>query len=160
MRQRSSTTIFSGRINRAIVKALYRPASFFRGFLFPFFETKNPILKQAEIIASVLAKRSFPNTHGAAAIFHCCGLQYSGILNVILKALVDKKFMLPKIAVDKLCEWFVKFDMRENIKKPLPLLWYQTLAGFVKHYGGRINSPFIPRTKTGFESPRQVEIST
>ena len=99
-------------------------------------ETKETILKQAEIIASMIAKRSFPNTHGAAALFYCCDCQYSGVMNIILKALIDKKFCLPKTAIDKLYEFFVNFDKRLNIKKPLPLLWYQTLASYVKNYGG------------------------
>lgn len=142
-----------------MVKALYRPASFFRGFLFPLFNSPNLILKQAEIIGSLLSKRSFPNTHGAAAIFHCCGVEYSGILNIIFKALIEKKFCLPKVIIDKIFEWFVNFDKRPNIKKPLPVLWYQTFASFVKHYGRLFNSSFGRKPKKRTQKDCEVDIS-
>jgi essential nuclear protein 1 len=136
----------------AIAKALYRPASFFRGFIFPFLETKQPILRQAEIIASVLARRSFPNTHGAAAIFQCCATGYSAIQNLILKALVDKKFSLPQVIIDRLTHWFLSFqDLGQATA--MPLLWFQTLASFVKHYGRELSSLLGRRSETETASP-------
>ena len=137
-------------------KAIYRPASFFKGFIFPFLETKDPILKQAEIIGSMIAKRSFPNTHGAAALFYCCDSIYSGIMNIIFKTLIDKKFCLPKTVIDKIFEFFVNFDKRPNIKKPLPLLWYQTLASFVKNYGGLVKRTFESEPETRTSNSRKI----
>lgn len=126
---------------RAIVKALYRPASFFRGFLFPFLETKNAILKQAEIISSALSRTSFSGAHAAAAIYHCCGIEYSGILNVVLKCLIEKKFGLPKVIIDRVSEWFVQFR-KDGEMKTVPLIWYQMLTSFVKQYSGSVIRAF------------------
>lgn len=100
-------------------------------------EGKIELLKQAEIVASILARRSFPNTHGATAIHHCCSVPFSGAQNIILKALIDKKFSLPQVVVNRLSEWFLSFNNRAS-KDPLPLLWFQTFASFAKTYGSSL----------------------
>lgn len=114
---------------------MYRPASFFRGFVFPFLENPKTSARQAEIIASILSRQSFPNTHGAAAIFQCCGVPHSGVQNILLKALIEKKFSTPQVVIDRVTEWFLSFD-RPEVQSPMPLIWYQTLASFVRIYGG------------------------
>jgi essential nuclear protein 1 len=122
---------------RALQKGLYRPASWFRGVLMTFFNTPEVTIKHAQILAAVLMKTSIPNAHAAAVFYKCCELNYSGPQNVIMKTLIDKKFGLPAIVISRLVEWFGSFE--GQVGQPMPVLWYQTLLGFVKVYGSKLN---------------------
>ena len=116
---------------RALQKGLYRPASWFRGILFTFAEENNTTLKQAQIIASVIMKTSIPNSHASTAIYWLTDRQYNGPNNIIIKIMIEKKFSLPKVVIDKLSKWFLGFKEYKGI---LPVLWYQTLLSFSKLY--------------------------
>ena len=80
----------------ALKRALYKPGAFFKGIVFPLLEVSSPIpatrpilslmrffqsgctLKEAAIVASVLAKVKVPLVHSAAAIIHLANMDYSG----------------------------------------------------------------------------------
>ena len=125
---------------RSLQKGLYRPASWFRGVLMTFFSTPEITIKQAQILAAVLMKTSIPNAHAAAVFYKCCELEYSGPQNVIMKTMIDKKFGLPAIVINRLVDWFCSFGKQSE--EPMPVLWYWTLISFVKIYGGGINRSF------------------
>jgi len=124
---------------RALQKGLYRPASWFRGILMPFFNTPDITIKHAQILAAVLMKTSVPNAHAAAVFYKCCDMPYSGPQNVIMKIMIEKKFGLPAIVIQRLVNWFCSFENQSS--QVMPVLWYQTLHSFVKIYGRLLISP-------------------
>lgn len=125
---------------RALQKGLYRPASWFRGILFSFAEKNDNTLKQSQIIASVIMKTSIPNSHASTAIYWMTDKQYNGPNNIIIKILIEKKFSLPKVVIDKISNWFLTFKEFKNI---LPVLWYQTLLSFCKLYRKHLDNNTI-----------------
>lgn len=115
----------------SLKKALYRPAAFFKGFLLPLCEEGDCTLKEAVIIASVIAKVSIPPLHSAACILKICQMPYAGANSVFLRTLIDKKYSLPFRVIDAICAHFVSFktDTRKMV-----VLWHQALLIFVQRY--------------------------
>lgn len=79
----------------ALKKALYKPGAFFKGFVFPLLDVRfeflmetsllaNPsvkqacTLKEAAIIASVLARVKVPVLHASAALLQIAEMDYTG----------------------------------------------------------------------------------
>lgn len=146
----------------AIKKALYKPAAFFKGFLFPLVN-EGCTLREANIISSVLVRVSIPVLHSAAALLRLCEIaaeqstnvntESAGACNIFIKALLEKKYALPYRAVDGLVFHFLRFrnskppsdgDMamsgvKNDAKKldkddKLPVLWHQSLLVFAQRY--------------------------
>lgn len=61
----------------ALKKGLYKPASFFKGILFPLCKG-NCTLKEAAIVGSVLARVHVPVLHSAAALLRLANMDYTG----------------------------------------------------------------------------------
>ncbi|PVU92465.1 hypothetical protein BB561_003822 [Smittium simulii] len=125
----------------ALKKALYKPAAFFKGILFPLVESGNCTLREAVIISSVLAKVSVPVLHSAAALMHLATIDYSGPTALFIRVLLDKKYALPYRVIDALVFHFVGFANPANINNnylnengELPVLWHQSLLVFVQRY--------------------------
>ena len=133
----------------ALKKGLFRPAIWFRGILFPFMRGEfqltdrlgnrpNPnmpgkgTIKQAQILASVIMKKSIPNLHASAAILKSLQFQYNGPVGVIIKIFIDKKFALPLSVINALAQYFPKFAGQTEQK--MPVLWFQTILSFAKSY--------------------------
>lgn len=81
----------------ALKKALYKPAAWFKGFLFPLVESGTCTLREAHIISAVLARVSIPVLHSGAAIKGLCdiaalessaGTEGGGATNVFIKTLL------------------------------------------------------------------------
>ena len=126
---------------RSLQKGLYRPASWFRGIFSVFLSHPEATIKQAQILAAVLMKTSFPSEHACAVIQRCIQSPFTGPLNVILKILIEKKFALPRKVISSLVDWFVSFQNNPNVKV-MPVLWYEFLKSFLKLYGGKFSRPF------------------
>ena len=86
----------------ALMKSLYKPACFFKGFLFPLLEDGTCTIREADIISSILAKKSVPVLHSAAALLRLCDIaaeQFStskedgggGATNIFIRTLLQKK---------------------------------------------------------------------
>ena len=122
---------------QAIKKSLFKPAAFFKGVLLPLCESGTCTLREATIVASVLAKISIPMLHSAAAILKISEMDYNGASSIFLRTLLDKKYALPYRVVDAVVFHFCRFtrDQRE-----LPVLWHQALLTFVQRYKGDISS--------------------
>ncbi|KAI9687912.1 MAG: snoRNA-binding rRNA-processing protein [Bathelium mastoideum] len=137
----------------ALRKALYKPAAFFKGFLFPLLGSGSCTLREAHIISSVLARVSIPVLHSAAALSRCCEiaanqmvgsgketLEAGGATNTVIRVLLEKKYALPYKVVDNLVFHFLRFravNMEEgdgNEKGQLPVIWHQTLLAFAQRY--------------------------
>ncbi|SCV67526.1 BQ2448_5137 [Microbotryum intermedium] len=102
----------------ALKKAIYKPAAFFKGILFPLCESQTCTLREAAILGSVLTRVSVPVLH-------------SGPNSVFIRVLLDKKYALPYKVVDALVFHFIRFkrDPRE-----MPVLWHQSFLVFVQRY--------------------------
>ncbi|KAJ3859659.1 MAG: Bystin-domain-containing protein [Lentinula lateritia] len=122
----------------ALKRALYKPSAFFKGILFPMLN-QGCTLREAAIMASILAKVKIPVLHASAALLHIAEMDYTGPNSLFIRVLIDKKFELPFKVVDALVFHFIRLS---NTYKPrsrhesehLPVLWHQSLLAFVQRY--------------------------
>ncbi|KAK8080666.1 hypothetical protein PG997_008484 [Apiospora hydei] len=145
----------------ALKKLLYKPASFFKGFLFPLVNS-GCTLREATIISAVLSRVSIPVLHSAAALKGLCdiaaeqasaqGTEAAGSTNVFIKTLLEKKYALPFQVLDALVFHFLRFrsqdpasvkqgdvmmdisEERAAIQHKLPVIWHQCLLAFAQRY--------------------------
>ncbi|GAA99242.1 uncharacterized protein L969DRAFT_86466 [Mixia osmundae IAM 14324] len=115
----------------AIKKALYKPAAFFKGILFPLCESGNCTLREAAIVGSVLSKVSVPVLHSGAALLKLADMEYSGPNSLFIRVLLDKKYALPYKVVDAIVFHFIRF---KHDSRQLPVLWHQSFLVFVQRY--------------------------
>merc|ERR1719335_1537992 len=107
---------------QALKKALYKPQAWLRGILLPL-AAESCTLKEAVIVSSIISKISVPTLHSAAAMMKLCQQEpWYGPTSVILSAFINKKYALPRKALDTLVLHFYSFvkDDRE-----LPVVWHQ-----------------------------------
>lgn len=149
---------------KALKKALYKPAAFFRGLLFPLVGSGTCTLREAQIIGSVLARVSIPVLHSATALYRLCEIgaeqmmhdvESAGACNIFIRTLLEKKYALPFRVVDALVFHFMRFKaMQQQIDNDvsmggyagkkgsddpkLPVLWHQCLLAFAQRYKNEI----------------------
>lgn len=143
---------------KALKKALYKPAAFFKGFLFPMVSSGTCTLREAQIVSSVLARVSIPVLHSAAAIMRLCDIaaeqtsvstEGGGATNIFIRVLLEKKYALPYKVIDNVVFHFLRFRATDPINGPdamagvtgremkdlkLPVLWHQSLLAFAQRY--------------------------
>ncbi|KAJ8698269.1 snoRNA-binding rRNA-processing protein, variant 2 [Pleurotus ostreatus] len=122
----------------ALKKALYKPSAFFKGIIFPMLDS-GCSLKEAAIVASVVAKNKVPVLHASAALMRIAEMDYTGPNSLFIRVLVDKKFQLPFKVVDALVFHFIRLSNTYKAKtrgdaEKLPVLWHQSLLAFVQRY--------------------------
>ncbi|KAL5636685.1 hypothetical protein ACGC1H_000595 [Rhizoctonia solani] len=126
----------------ALKKAVYKPAAFFKGIVFPLCET-GCTLKEAAIVASVLMKVSVPNLHSAAALLRLASMDYSGPNSLFIRILLDKKYALPYKVVDGLVFHFIRIANTHKGSRAdgdkLPVLWHQSLLVFCQRYASDLS---------------------
>ncbi|RIA88207.1 Bystin-domain-containing protein [Glomus cerebriforme] len=115
----------------ALKKALYKPAAFFKGILFPLCESGRCTLKEAAIIGSVISKVSIPMLHSSAGLLRLAEMEYSGPNSLFIRILLDKKYALPYKVVDALVSHFMRF---KNDERTMPILWHQSFLIFAQRY--------------------------
>lgn len=139
-------------------KAMYKPAAFFKGFLFPLVGSGTCTLREAHIISSVLVKVSIPVLHSAAALMRLTDIaaeqasistEGGGATNIFIRVLLEKKYALPYKVIDNLVFHFLRFRATKpengtdstpqvgeaNVKDmKLPVLWHQSLLAFAQRY--------------------------
>ncbi|KAL8278976.1 hypothetical protein RQP46_008645 [Phenoliferia psychrophenolica] len=115
----------------ALKKAIYKPAAFFKGILFPLCESGNCTLREAAIIGSVLTKVSVPVLHSGAALLKLADMDYTGPNSLFIRVLLDKKYALPYKVVDALVFHFIRFKRDPRV---MPVLWHQSFLVFVQRY--------------------------
>ncbi|CAI4230415.1 unnamed protein product [Auanema sp. JU1783] len=123
--------ILNFHLYKALCKAIYKPAAFFKGIILPLCESGTCTLREAMIFSSVLSKVSIPMFHAAAAMLKIAEMPYTGSNSVFLRALIDKKFALPYKAVDAVCNHFIRL---KNDERDMPVLWHQCLLSFCQRY--------------------------
>jgi len=118
----------------ALKRAIYKPAAFFKGIVFPMLEG-GCTLKEAAIIASVLSKVSVPVIHSSAALVRLSRMDYSGTTSLFIRVLLDKKYTLPYQVLDALVFHFIRISNTHKAKSDaLPVLWHQSLLVFCQRY--------------------------
>lgn len=139
-------------------KALYKPACFFKGFLFPLVSSGTCTLREAHIVSSVVARVSIPVLHSAAALLRMCdlaaeqsmrSLESTGAVNMFIRVFLEKKYALPYKVIDAVVFHFLRFranngeDAMMTDDGPsasaakafkLPVLWHQCLLVFAQRY--------------------------
>jgi essential nuclear protein 1 len=149
---------------KALKKALYKPAAFFRGLLFPLVGGGLCTLREAQIVGSVLAKVSIPVLHSATALYRLCEMgaeqmlsdvESAGACNIFIRTLLEKKYALPYRVIDALVFHFLRFRaLQEDVAmggagaagysrkgaavQGLPVLWHQSLLAFAQRYKNEI----------------------
>lgn len=122
----------------ALRRGLFKPAAWFRGVLFPLCEDSAVTVREAELVASIVAKvgqaqqKSIPAIHSAICILRLTGMPYTGAVNVMLLSLVRKQYALPRSVISALYDWVVRF---EAVEQKLPVLWFQTVLAVCQTYG-------------------------
>ncbi|KAL4780497.1 Bystin-domain-containing protein [Aspergillus varians] len=134
-------------------KALYKPACFFKGLLFPLVSSGTCTLREAHIVSSVIGRVSIPVLHSAAALLRMCdlaaeqsmkSLESTGAVNTFIRVFLEKKYALPYKVIDALVFHFLRFraadpaedSMVDGPSKAykLPVLWHQSLLVFAQRY--------------------------
>ena len=103
----------------SLKKSLYKPACFFKGFLFPLVGSGTCSLREAHIISAVLVRVSVPVLHSAAALLRLTelaaeqtlqqGTEAAGASNVFIRVLLEKKYALPYKVIDSLVFHFLRY---------------------------------------------------
>ncbi|GAA5982289.1 hypothetical protein JCM10908_004816 [Rhodotorula pacifica] len=115
----------------ALKKAMYKPAAFFKGLLFPLCESGTCTLREAAILGSVLTKVSVPVLHSGAALLKLAEMEYTGPNSLFIRVLLDKKYALPYKVVDALVFHFLRF---KRDQRQMPVLWHQAFLVFAQRY--------------------------
>ncbi|RDX63397.1 Bystin [Mucuna pruriens] len=116
---------------QTLKKALYKPAAFFKGILFPLCESRTCTLREAVIIGSIIEKVSIPPLHSSVALLKLSGMEYCGTTSYFIKLLLEKKYALPYRVVDAVVAHFMRFLNETRI---MPVIWHQSLLAFVQRY--------------------------
>jgi len=122
----------------ALKKSLYKPGAFFKGIIFPMLD-QGCTLKEATIVASILARTKIPVLHASAALLRIAEMDYTGPNSLFIRVLIDKKFELPYKVVDALVFHFIRLSNSYKAKtrgdsSKLPVLWHQSLLVFAQRY--------------------------
>ncbi|KAH9482459.1 hypothetical protein JR316_0004559 [Psilocybe cubensis] len=123
---------------QALKKSMYKPGAFFKGIIFPLLD-QGCTLKEATIIASILARTKVPVLHASAALLRIAEMDYTGPNSLFIRVLIDKKFELPYKVVDALVFHFIRLSNSYKAKtrgdaQKLPVLWHQSLLVFAQRY--------------------------
>ncbi|KAI0253114.1 Bystin-domain-containing protein [Lactifluus subvellereus] len=133
---RKDTRKLSPHLYEALKRALYKPAAFFKGIVFPLLDG-GCTLKEAAIVASVLAKVKVPLLHSSAALIRLAGMDYSGPTSLFIRVLLDKKHALPYKVLDALVFHFIRLA-NTNAPGALPVLWHQSLLVLCQRYAAHL----------------------
>lgn len=121
---------------RALRKALFKPAAFFKGLLLPL-ATESCTLREATILSSVMGKASVPVMHAAASIVRLCVMTpWYGTTSILLASLLNKKYSLPVRVMESLVAHFYSFTKEQTV---LPIVWHKALLVFAQRYKFDLN---------------------
>jgi essential nuclear protein 1 len=113
----------------ALKKTLFKPAAFYKGILIPMCQAGDCSLREAVIVASVIARTAIPVLHTSAAMLHIAEMPYTGANSIFLRVMLDKKYALPYRVVDAMVHHFYRFASDD---RQMPVLWHQCLLIFMQ----------------------------
>ncbi|KAK4484625.1 hypothetical protein RD792_007214 [Penstemon davidsonii] len=104
---------------QSLKKALYKPAAFNKGILFPLCEC---CIVEARNDGLLWHNKSWPSIH-IMTISACMFCSY------FIKLLIEKKYALPYRVLDALVAHFMKFNADSGV---MPVIWHQSLLAFAQ----------------------------
>ncbi|CAI0465427.1 unnamed protein product, partial [Linum tenue] len=117
---------------QALKKAIFKPAAFNKGILFPLCKSGTCNLREAVIVGSVIQKVTIPMLHSSVALLKLAEMEYCGTTSYFIKLLLEKKYALPYRVIDALVAHYMRFMEDSRI---MPVIWHQSLLAFVQRYG-------------------------
>ncbi|TYI10110.1 hypothetical protein ES332_A09G118700v1 [Gossypium tomentosum] len=120
---------------QSLKKALYKPAAFNKGILFPLCKSETCNLREVVIVGSVLQKVSIPMLHSSVALMKLVEMEYCGTTSYFIKLLLEKKYALPYRVVDAVVDHFMRFLEDTRI---MPAIWHHSLLAFVQRYKNKL----------------------
>ncbi|KAK0945356.1 snoRNA-binding rRNA-processing protein [Friedmanniomyces endolithicus] len=135
---------------KSLKKSLYKPAAFFRGLVFPLVASGTCTLREAAIVASVIARVSIPVLHSATALYRLCEIgaeqmlgdvESAGACCVLIRTLLEKRALQSNQDVG------MSGGGNGNgnggiaggaMEYKLPVLWHQCLLAFAQRYKNEI----------------------
>ncbi|KAK1071961.1 snoRNA-binding rRNA-processing protein [Friedmanniomyces endolithicus] len=144
---------------KSLKKSLYKPAAFFRGLVFPLVASGTCTLREAAIVASVIARVV---RDGAEQMLG--DVESAGACCVLIRTLLEKRYALTYRVVDALVFHFLRFRAMQSaqdvgmsgggngngngsgnggmaggaMEYKLPVLWHQCLLAFAQRYKNEI----------------------
>lgn len=121
---------------RALRKAIFKPAAFFKGIVIPLC-AENCTLREAALLCSILTKTSLPSNHVAATMVRLCMMTpWFGTTSIVLAALINKKYSLPLQVIEHFVAHFCAFGADD---RELPVVWHRALLLFLQRYKFELN---------------------
>ncbi|KYN98736.1 putative U3/U14 snoRNA-associated small subunit rRNA processing protein [Plasmodium gaboni] len=117
---------------KALIKALYKSKSWFKGILFPVLK-RECTNKQIIIIGSVIQKMSISINCVVLALEEIFSFPWNSIISYILILLFNKKYAFTKQCIDNCVNYFLRF---ENYQDVLSINWHKSLLTLVHNYRG------------------------
>ncbi|OMO83151.1 Bystin [Corchorus olitorius] len=142
---------------KSLKKAVYKPAAFNKGILFPLCKSGTCNLREAVIIGSIHQKVKFHRNHSrlpsvqsmlldiamdlvvakdygklaafCVALLKLAEMEYCGTTSYFIKLLFEKKYGLPYNVVDAVVAHFMRFLEETRV---MPVIWHQSLLAFVQ----------------------------
>lgn len=123
-------------IFHALKRSLFKPAAFFKGFLFPLAESGSCSPREALIASSIFSSVSIPALHSSGALQRLADCEnYSSAISVFIKTLLEKNYALPYKVIDSLVFHFMRFkNPKDRSEKNLTIVWFQSFLEFSKRY--------------------------
>nr|GMD61839.1 bystin isoform X1 [Ipomoea batatas] len=116
---------------QSLKKALYKPAAFNKGILFPLCESRTCSIREAVIIGSIIQKSSIPHLHASVALLKLAEMEYCGTTSYFIQVLIEKKYALPYRVLNAMAAHFMKFNDESRV---MPVIWHLSLLCFVRRY--------------------------
>eukprot|EP00388_Colpodella_angusta_P002918 GDKJ01010356.1.p1 GENE.GDKJ01010356.1~~GDKJ01010356.1.p1 ORF type:complete len:425 (-),score=142.95 GDKJ01010356.1:98-1372(-) len=120
----------------ALKKAMFKPDGWMKGILLPLAADECTV-REAAIIASVLAKLSIPVAHAAAAMLKLAESKpWYATTSYFIGVLINKKYALPYSVLEGLVKHFHSFI---NETRTLPVVWHKALLFLAQRYKFEFN---------------------
>ncbi|RAL39414.1 hypothetical protein DM860_002947 [Cuscuta australis] len=118
-------------LHQSLKKALFKPAAFNKGILFPLCESRTCTTQEAKIFKGVLQKSSFPALHASVALLKLAEMEYCGTTSFFIQILIEKKYALPYRVLDAMVAHFWRSYEEPKV---MPVIWHLSLLCFVRRY--------------------------
>lgn len=111
-------------------KAIYKTNAWFQAVVL-YFCQNNATSREIQIVETLLKQMSIPPLSSAVAMIKMAQMDPNPAIIHFLKALIEKKYKLPKRVIDSLSEFFLKFG---SVEQELTVAWQQTFLSFCSQY--------------------------
>lgn len=124
-------------------KAVYKTNAWFQAVVL-YFCDNDATSREIQIVETLLKQMSIPPLNSAVAMLKMIEKTPNPAVIHFLKALIEKKYKLPKRVVDNLAGFFLKFEQSQD---KLTVAWQQAFLSFCSQY----SSSFDEMLKVGLK---------